>query len=286
MLLPSNAHLHSRPRHSPHTDAHSPKPYSGVHPKGGHQQGRLRHRHQTIDDPDLRAELAEAMLDRPLEFLVQASRTLGVLGAAHRELVDELTVSGYAEGVAMAAALTWLDVGWSPLDGGGSGGGGGGGGRGGGAIDGEIDVARLPGWLVRLDEARLTEAFRRRAGVARSKSDYLVEVQLVGGFVGTLHARIDHLLDGALVNAFVVDDPVASVRQLFRASDRWRSSRDDPSSDPRPFRPIKPATAQRALAGGLAFADEFDLALNLVLPWPGNRSLVEFLINDPDRVRA
>lgn len=216
----------------------------------------LRSRHLTIDDEAVQNDLARMLAAEPLAFLAEAAVTATVLGPEIADLSFDLLDSGRLEGEALARALDWLLPGPS--------------------IEPLLDP-RLPAWLAHLDRTALTGACRRRDGPELTTSSYLVEVTLADSQVGTLYARIDHALNGAMTQAFVVDEPVEEIRAVLVSAERLRRRATGP---PRPFRPIQPSTARRALAGALHAADEIDLPVDLLSCWPSLRPLVSFLVHD------
>lgn len=217
----------------------------------------LRHRQHTIDDDAHRYQLARMLAAEPLGFLSVAATTISVLGEDTADLVFDLLDSHTSEAVACAQAMIWLQPG--P------------------AVE-PLDAGALPPWLARLDATSLTDARRRRDGPELATSSYLVEVTLADGRVGTLHARIDHARNGSITHAFAVDEPRAAVQERFALADRFRRFPD--RGPTRRFRPLKPATARRALAGALLATDEVDQPVDLLSPWPGIRPLVCFLLHD------
>ena len=217
----------------------------------------LRSRQQTIDDEAVREDLAYMLAAEPLAFLAEAALTATVLGPEIVDLVFDLLDSGHPEAEAVAQALEWLLPG--PM------------------LEPPLGL-QLPAWLARLDRTALTDACRRRDGPDSTTSSYLIEITLADGRIGTLHARIDHAVNGALTHAFVVDERSDEIRALLLAGEHLRQRSF--AAPPRPFRPIKPSTARRALAGALYGVDEIELPLNLQSPWPGIRPLVSFLVHD------
>lgn len=220
-----------------------------------------RHRLQTIDDPALRADLDGMLEDEPLAFLSFAASTIALHGMATPTLVRDLIRSGYHEGAALAAALWWL-CGLRPPD----------------AL---LDVD-LPLWLTSLDQARVRVVRRRREGVDRRIVSYLLEVELAGGRVGTLHIQVDHVEPEAVVHAFAADQSLADTMSLFRAAARWRQESDLGASPASPFRAIGVARAIMSLAGVVRSTDGADVPINLQSPWPGIRTLLIFFLIDID----
>ena len=257
MLLPRYALPEPRP--VDFVDADDPDPCDAHHPQLLGLDGRARQRLQTIDDPVTRADLASMLDEAPFAFLSFAARTIALHGMATPALVRDLIRAGYGEGVALAAALWWL-CGLRPPD--------------------VLLEIGLPSWLVSLGDHRTTAARRRREGLDEAVHSYLLEVELTGGWTGTLHVQLDQFFCRAVVHGFAADQSLTETLALFRAAARWRhrNGLDVPAATP--FRAVGVERTLETLAGPLRDAERVDVPINLHSPWPGIRTLLVFFVAD------
>lgn len=221
--------------------------------------GRLRHRCQTIDDPDTRAELDWMLEVEPMAFLSFAASTIALHGMDTPALVRDLVRAGYPEGAALSVALWWL-CGLRPPE--------------------VLLGVGIPPWLHNLDRARLRAARRRRERDDESVDSYLLEVELVNGSIGTLHAQVDSCYDGAVVHGFAADQTMAETMGLFRAATKWQRDNGLEVTPASPFRAVGVEQAAFSLTGPLRGTTPGDAPISLVSPWPGIRSLLLFLVID------
>ncbi|MGI9613508.1 MAG: hypothetical protein ACR2QO_11395 [Acidimicrobiales bacterium] len=220
---------------------------------------RFRHRCQTIEDPQTRAELDWMLDEEPMAFLSFAASTIALHGTATPALIRDLVRAGYPEGTALSVALWWL-CGLCPPQ----------------VL---LDVG-LPPWLHRLDEARLRAARRRRERDDESVDSYLLEVELPGGPIGTLHAQVDFGYNGAVVHGFAADQSIAETMALFRAATKWRRENGLDVTSVSPFRALGTDRAALLLSGPLRNTVAGDAPISLMSPWPGIRSLMLFFVID------
>ena len=220
---------------------------------------RLRHRCQTIDDPQTRAELDWMLEEEPMAFLSFAASTIALHGMATPALVRDLVRAGYPEGSALSVALWWL-CGLHPPE----------------VL---LDVG-IPPWLHQFDRARLRAARRRREGDDESVDSYLLEVELFDGSIGTLHAQVDSCFRGAVIHGFAADQTMAETMELFRAATKWRRDNGLEVTPASPFRAVGVERAALSLSGPLRDTVAGDAPISLVSPWPGIRSLLLFLVID------
>lgn len=218
-----------------------------------------RKRLQTIDDPTVRADLASMLDEAPFAFLSFAAKTIALHGLATPTLVRDLIRAGCWEGVALATALWWL-CGLKPPE--------------------VLLEAGLPSWLVSLDAHRTSAARRRREGLDERIRSYLLEVELVDGWTGTLHVQLDPYFDGAVVHGFAADQSLAETLALFRAAIRWRRQNGLEVPAISPFRAVGVERTLDTLAGPLRDAERVDVPINLQSPWPGIRTLLVFFVVD------
>ncbi len=218
-----------------------------------------RQRLQTIDDPLVRADLASMLDEAPFAFLSFAAKTIALHGTATPALVRDLVRAGYWEGVALATSLWWL-CGLRPPE--------------------VLLDTGLPSWLRALGAHRASAARRRREGLDREIHSYLVEVELVGGWTGTLHVQLDRYFCSAVVHGFAADQSLAETLALFRAAKRWRRENGLEVPDTGPFGAIGVERALDTLAGPLRDAERGNVPINLQSPWPGIRTLLVFFVVD------
>jgi hypothetical protein len=220
---------------------------------------RLRHRCQTIDDPETRAELDWMLQEEPMAFLSFAASTIALHGMDTPALVRDLVRAGYPEGAALSVALWWL-CGLRPPE--------------------VLLGVGIPPWLNELDRARLRAARRRREREDESVDSYLLEVELVDGSIGTLHAQVDSWHDGAVVHGFAADQTMADTMGLFRKATKWRRDNGLEVTAASPFRMLAVEKAACSLTGPLRDTVAGEAPISLVSPWPGIRSLLLFLVID------
>lgn len=168
------------------------------------------------------------------------------------DLIESLMQVGSMESQAMASAVAWFtDTATTDANG----------------DDGSRVCLPVPDWLEDLDCGRIVQAKRRRE--RPNKMSYLFEIELVGGWTGTLQGRIDHDQDGALTNAWVTDESLATIEGLIVSLTKRQ---------PDAFRPVNPATAANALARAVEASEGADIASPHVNRWPALRPLVEFAL--------
>lgn len=215
--------------------------------------------HRRSHDPVV-AELREMLTGpEPMAFVQLASRSLVTYGADAADIVAMLRRSPRWELAAFGVALAWLDGQPAPVEG---------------------IRHGLPAWLERLDATRITRATRRALGPDGSLTSYLMEAEFANGRIGTIHARVDSVLDGAVTNVFASDEPLETVQVLLRPM-----SEGGQRSATR-VRSILPSTAIRAIEAGLERYDAAGIEPEPFSPWPGTRPLVEFAIRRFDGTPA
>ena len=198
--------------------------------------------------------MAALLEDAPIYFLSVAAKVVSAWAEQAPRLIAALLEEENPELHGLAVALCWLGSPrpGEPLvdpD----------------LIDGMSSRPMVPWWLLHLDQAEVVSAYRRRLPPPfESVAAYLIDVQFIDERIGTIHIEIDHELDGALVHVCLPPLPTYEVRRLTTALDRKRTGRDRP----RPYRPIKPVTATRALAAAFKARESVDPPLDLDDQWP------------------
>lgn len=194
--------------------------------------------------------------DQPLAFLDTTAREISACPECASAMIRPLRSSGATVELALARAIEWLLRYPSTRP--------------------ATSAQALPAWLAELDRSVIFGAARRKEGPGAMLTSYLVEIELPGGHVGTMQARLDRAADGRLINAFVSDE---SLRFMQSSLDWIARTEPPPDQRPGPYRAIEPETAIRALRAAVAAADADPVPIEPYNPWPANRPLVTFVLD-------
>lgn len=113
----------------------------------------------------------------------------------------------------------------------------------------------------------MTQLKRRREPTGCTT--YLIEVCFPTGHVAAAHVRVETSLDGAITNAFVIDDDIETLHQLLAASNRSKASA---------YRTINASTAAKDLIVGMGRHHIARPSQAPANPWPDNEPLVAWVL--------